>query len=117
VKCGSLPRQIDEAQGHAVGPNIKLTSPRVNNIMFLTFREDLMKVTVEFPDSLALYCSQYRIEDEIKLNMALMLVKQGKISVSRGSELAGLDLYAFLYECKKNEIPVLDFSMEHSLPE
>jgi len=48
----------------------------------------------------------------LKLFTALMLVKQGKISVSRGAELSELSIYDFLRECKQNEIPVIDYSKE-----
>ncbi len=71
-----------------------------------------MKVTLEIPDSYALYFSLANMEKEFKLNTALMLVKQGRISVSKGSELADMTIYDFLKECKKNEIPVIDYSKE-----
>ncbi len=76
-----------------------------------------MKVTLDIPDSYALYYTLASIEQEFKLNLALMLVKQGKISMSRGAEFAELGIYEFLHECKKNEIPVIDYSEEEILQE
>lgn len=70
-----------------------------------------MKVTLDIPDSYALHLNPPTIEREFKLFAALMMVKQGRISVSRGSELAGLTIYDFLKECKENEIPVIDYSI------
>jgi predicted HTH domain antitoxin len=40
------------------------------------------------------------------------LFKQSKVSISKASTIAGLDLYEFMKECKKNEIPVINFSVE-----
>ena len=42
----------------------------------------------------------------------MMLVKQGKISVSKGAEFAEMSIYDFLKECKENDIPVIDYSKE-----
>ena len=67
-----------------------------------------MKVTLDIPDSYALYFTLSSIEKEFKLYTALMLVKQGKISVSRGAEFAEMTIYDFMRECKKNDIPVID---------
>jgi predicted HTH domain antitoxin len=71
-----------------------------------------MTVTLNIPDSYALYFGLSSIEGQFKLLTALMLVKQGKISVSKGAELSELTIYDFLRECKQNEIPVIDYSKE-----
>jgi len=71
-----------------------------------------MKVTLDIPDSYALYFSLKTIEAEFLLNSALMLYKQGRLSVSKASELAGIGLYEFLKKCKENDIPVIDYSPE-----
>ena len=71
-----------------------------------------MKVTLDIPDSYALYFSFSNLEKQLKLFTALMLVKQGKISVSKGAEFAELNIYDFLKECKENDIPVIDYSKE-----
>jgi predicted HTH domain antitoxin len=75
-------------------------------------KEAPMKVTLDIPDSYALYFTLSSIEKEFKLYTALMLVKQGKISVSRGAEFAEMTIYDFMRECKKNDIPVIDYSRE-----
>ena len=72
-----------------------------------------MKVTIDIPDSYALYFSLSALsglEKQFKLFTALMLIKQGKISVSKGAELAEITIYDFLKECKENDIPVIDYS-------
>jgi len=71
-----------------------------------------MKVTLNIPDSYALYFGLSSIEKQFKLFTALILVKQGKISVSKGAELSELTIYDFLRECKQNDIPVIDYSKE-----
>lgn len=71
-----------------------------------------MKVTLDIPDSYALYFGLSGIERQLKLFTALMLVKQGKISVSKAAELAEITIYDFLKQCKENDIPVVDYSKE-----
>jgi predicted HTH domain antitoxin len=71
-----------------------------------------MKVTLNISDSYALYFGLSSIEKQFKLFTALILVKQGKISVSKGAELSELTIYDFLRECKQNDIPVIDYSKE-----
>jgi predicted HTH domain antitoxin len=75
-------------------------------------KEDPMKVTLDIPDSYALYFGLSGIERQLKLFTALMLVKQGKISVSKAAELAEITIYDFLKQCKENDIPVVDYSKE-----
>jgi predicted HTH domain antitoxin len=71
-----------------------------------------MKVILDIPDSYALYFGLSSIESQLKLFTALMLVKQGKISVSKAAELAEINIYDFFKECKENDIPVIDYSKE-----
>lgn len=74
-----------------------------------------MKVTLDIPDSYALYFNLSALsclEKQFKLFAASMLVKQGKISVSKGAELAEITIYDFFRECKGNDIPVIDYSKE-----
>ncbi|MCK4762054.1 MAG: UPF0175 family protein [Candidatus Aminicenantes bacterium] len=71
-----------------------------------------MRVTLDIPDSYAMYFKRRDIEKDMKLYTALILVKQGKVSLSKGAELAGITIYDFLKECRENEIPVIDYSKE-----
>ena len=41
------------------------------------------------------------LEAEMKKNNALILYKQGKISLSKSAELASMSIYEFIAECKK----------------
>jgi len=45
----------------------------------------------------------------IKLNMSLMLFKNGKFSIEQASHFTNLSLYDFMNECKKNHIPVISY--------
>lgn len=71
-----------------------------------------MNVTINIPDSFRLLFTGDSIESEIKKNNALILYKQGKISLSKAAELSDVNLYEFIAECRKNEIPVIDYSDE-----
>jgi predicted HTH domain antitoxin len=71
-----------------------------------------MNITIDLPESYKLYFGDADIEHELKKNSALILYKQGKISLSKASELSDMNIYDFIYECKKNQIPVIEYSSE-----
>jgi len=68
-----------------------------------------MQVIVNIPDNSTLFFDSKNIEKQIKLNNSLILFKQSKISISKASELAELNIYDFMKECKKNNISVIDY--------
>ncbi len=43
----------------------------------------------------------------MRLNYVLWLFKKTKVTLSKAAELATMDVYAFIGECKKNEVPVI----------
>lgn len=69
-----------------------------------------MNITIDLPESYKLYFGDADIEHELKKNSALILYIQGKISLSKASELSDMNIYDFMYECKKNRIPVIEYS-------
>lgn len=71
-----------------------------------------MNITIELPESYRLYFGDSDIENELKKNSALILFKQGRISLSKAAELSKMDIYDFIAECKKNQIPVIEYSAE-----
>lgn len=71
-----------------------------------------MQVSVELPDVYFSFYDKPALVKEIQLSLALILFKQGKVSISKAANIAGLDLYEFMKECKKNEIPVINISVE-----
>ena len=76
-----------------------------------------MNLTITIPDSYKLYFNNKDIEKEIKENNALMLYKQEKISIEKASELAEINIYDFMLECKINQIPVIDYTEEEIIEE
>ncbi len=71
-----------------------------------------MKVFVDLPDLYFSFYDKPTLAKELQLSLALILFKQSKVSISKASTIAGLDLYEFMKECKKNEIPVINISVE-----
>ncbi|OHD13520.1 MAG: hypothetical protein A2Y41_06480 [Spirochaetes bacterium GWB1_36_13] len=71
-----------------------------------------MNLTIHLPDSLKLFFNHQNMEKEIKKSIAIMLYLQEKISLSKAAELSEIDIYSFIYECKINQIPVIDYSEE-----
>ncbi|MBF0274785.1 MAG: UPF0175 family protein [Nitrospinae bacterium] len=68
-----------------------------------------MNITLELPDTLVQDKDLTEFETEFKLNNAMMMYRQGKVSLSKGAALANMNIYAFISECKTNEIPVIDY--------
>ena len=71
-----------------------------------------MQLTLDIPDYFFNFNNTNEVENEIKLNYALVLFMQGKISVSMAAELSGLNLYDFIYYCRQNKIPVYNITPE-----
>ena len=72
-----------------------------------------MELRITLPDDYTLCFGESTpdlLENEIKKNNALILYKQGKISISKAAALASMSIFEFSSECKKNSIPVLDYT-------
>lgn len=71
-----------------------------------------MQISVEMPTSFVAFESVAQIQQDMKLSYALMLFKMGKVSIAKAADLAGLSLYAFMLECKKYQVSVMDENMD-----
>jgi len=71
-----------------------------------------MQLLIDLTDVYFSFYDKSTLTKEIQLSLALILFKQSKISISKAASIAGLDLYEFMKECKKNEIPVINMSVE-----
>jgi predicted HTH domain antitoxin len=71
-----------------------------------------MQVSIELPTSFVAFESVAQIQQDMKLSYALMLFKMGKVSIAKAADLAGLSLYAFMSECKKHQISVMDENID-----
>jgi len=70
-----------------------------------------MQVTINIPDfaPFTLNNDMQELKHTIKLNSALMLFKNAKLSIEQASSFAGLDIYDFMTECSKNNIAVISY--------
>lgn len=71
-----------------------------------------MQISVELPTSLVALESVAKIQQDMKLGYALMLFRMKRVSISKASDIAGMNLYAFMHECKQQGISVMDESMD-----
>ncbi len=76
-----------------------------------------MQIAIELPNDFVILQPMPEIEHDIRLSYALWLFKNAKTTLSKAAELAKMDIYAFLAECKKNQIPVIDISKAELLEE
>lgn len=71
-----------------------------------------MKITLEIPEQLGLFSSPEELRKQVLLSHALILFKEGKISIGLAKELAGINTYDFMQSCAKHGIPVVNYPEE-----
>jgi len=73
-----------------------------------------MQVTLNIPDFTPLILNKdiQELKQTIKVNTALMLFKNAKLSLEQASSFANLSIYEFIEECNKNQIPVISYSQD-----
>ena len=76
-----------------------------------------MQIALILPNEFVLLHSVSDIEKDIRLSYALWLFKGSKVTLAKAAELANLDIYDFMAECKRHEIPVINPSREELLNE
>jgi len=78
-----------------------------------------MQVILNIPDltPLTLNNNIQELKYIIKLNSALMLFKNSKLSIEQASNFCDLTISEFMNECKKNQIPIISYKEEDLLSE
>lgn len=71
----------------------------------------LVEVKIRVPSEVAGLISPRRLEDELRLLAALELYREGRVSLGKAAEIAGLSLREFLYELRIRRIP-LNYDLE-----
>ncbi len=74
-----------------------------------------MQIAIEIPNDFVRLQSIQEIEREMRLSYALWLFKNSKITISKAAKLADMDIYGFISECKRNEIPIINVTKEELL--
>ena len=70
-----------------------------------------MQVTIKMPDIYFTSYSQFDVSKQIKLYTAMMMFYTGQVSAGAACEIAELNRYSFIEECKKNKIPVINYTI------
>lgn len=65
-----------------------------------------VEVKLRLPGSLADMVSPRSLEDEVKLLIALELYREGRVSLGKAAEIAGLSIRDFMYELRARRIPL-----------
>jgi len=66
----------------------------------------VVEVKVKVPSDLVGLLKPRRVEDEVKLLVALELYREGKVSLGKAAGIAGLSVREFLYELRTRGIPI-----------
>jgi predicted HTH domain antitoxin len=76
-----------------------------------------MQIAIELPSDFVNFQGTAETQQEVTTSYALWLVQQGRVTLSKAAELAGVDLYDFMMTCKRNKVPVIDISREELIAE
>ncbi|OQY04132.1 MAG: hypothetical protein B6I20_03590 [Bacteroidetes bacterium 4572_117] len=68
-----------------------------------------MQLTLQIPDMYFVNHKKENIKKQIKLYTALMMFRSGQVSAGAACEIAEVDRYKFIEECKKYDVPVIDY--------
>lgn len=71
-----------------------------------------MQVAIELPSDYVAFQNVSEIRQEVITSYALWLYQQGRVTLSKAAELAGVDLYSFMVTCKHNKVAVIDMSKD-----
>lgn len=71
-----------------------------------------MHVTLDIPEGYFMGKNESEVGGVLKLYAALALFQAGKLSAGAATELAGIDRYTFMAECKKHNIPTINYSSD-----
>ena len=71
----------------------------------------LVEVKVKVPSEVAGLVRPRKLEDELRLLATLELYREGRVSLGKAAEIAGLSLREFLYELRIRRIP-LNYDLE-----
>jgi predicted HTH domain antitoxin len=76
-----------------------------------------MQVAIELPNDIVEFQSIEIVKQDLALAYAMLLYKKGKITLSKGAHLAGLNLMSFMQFCSINGVAVIDDTEEDFLSE
>lgn len=71
-----------------------------------------MQITLDVPDHYLVDASPAELAQRIPLYAAVLLFRSGELSAGAAAEFAGVDRYAFVQECARHGVPVIDYSPE-----
>lgn len=68
-----------------------------------------MRVTVDLPDRHFAGADDTEVEHRLKLYTALILFQSGRLSAGAACEVAEVDRYTFLAECRRHGVPTVRY--------
>ena len=71
-----------------------------------------MQLTLQIPDIYFVNFQKQNIVKQIKLYTALMMFRSKQVSAGAACEIAEIDRYTFIEECKKYDIPVINYNAD-----
>jgi predicted HTH domain antitoxin len=71
-----------------------------------------MQITLDIPEHYLTDATPAEFGKSIKLYAALAMFRAGKLSAGAAAEFAEIDRFSFAEECRKHQIPLIDYPPE-----
>lgn len=72
---------------------------------------NIVEIRLRFPEELINLVAPRSLEEEARLLVALELYREGRVSLGKAAEIAGLSIREFMYELRVRKIP-LNYDVE-----
>jgi predicted HTH domain antitoxin len=71
-----------------------------------------MQVAVDLPNEFVAFHGPGEVERDMRASYAMFLVQQGRVTLSKAAQLAGMDIYDFMALCKAHRISTMDLTAD-----
>jgi predicted HTH domain antitoxin len=68
-----------------------------------------MQITLSVPEQYLLTENASELGRRVALYAALLMFRSGELSAGAAAEFAGVDRFTFALECKRHQIPLVDY--------
>jgi len=76
-----------------------------------------MQIAIELPEDFVHFQGERAVQQDVRLSYSLWLFQTGRVTLAKGAQVAGLDIYDFMTACKERRIPIIALSENDLLAE
>jgi predicted HTH domain antitoxin len=76
-----------------------------------------MQIAIDLPNEFVEFQTENDIKQEIRTSYAVWQYQHERVTLAKAAELAGFDLYEFMWICKANKVPIINITRDDILEE